>query len=302
MRESFIDFFSFTDPNVRLVVSGMILISISSALVGCFAFLRKKALVGDAVAHSLLPGIAIAFMLFESKNPWVLIGGALIAGWISIALMEVIPARSKLKPDTSIALVLSVMFGLGIMLLTHIQHTGTGNQGGLDKFLFGKAASISGQDVWAFGSISVFITLLVIAFFKEFRLLAFNPDFAQSIGLPVKALGFLMNTLLVLAIIAGIQSVGVVLMVALVIAPAAAARSWTDNLMKMIFISILIAIISALVGSFISYTRTNMPTGPWIVVTLSLFTVLSLLFAPRKGVFARRQQQVKNQQKILTEN
>ena len=124
--EAFVDFFSFQDPNVRLVVLGMLFISLSSSLVGSFAFLQKKSLVGDAVAHSLLPGIAIAFMISGSKNPWVLILGALISGWVSILIMDFLTKRSKIKTDTSIALVLSVMFGLGILLLTHIQHSDFG--------------------------------------------------------------------------------------------------------------------------------------------------------------------------------
>ena len=297
-----LDFLSFKDPNIRLVVFGMLLISISSSLVGSFAFLRRKSLVGDAVAHSLLPGIAMAFVLFESKNPWILIIGALISGWISILIMDYIPLKSKIKSDTAIALVLSVMFGLGILLITYIQHAGPGNQSGLDKFLFGKAASINSQDVLAFGSISILVSVVVLLFFKEFRLMAFNPEFAASIGLPVRLLSFIMNTLMVLAIIAGIQAVGVVLMVALLIAPPAAARSWTDSLARMIFLAVFISVISAIGGSFISYTRTNMPTGPWIVMALSVFTILSLFFAPRKGVLAKVFLQRKNQEKILTEN
>lgn len=299
---SFLTFFSFSDPNVRLVVLGMILISSSAAVVGTFAFLQKKALVGDAVAHALLPGIAIAFMLSGSKNPWILIGGALISGWISLFLIEYLSHKTKLKSDASIALVLSVLFGLGILLLTHIQHSGVGNQSGLDKFLFGKAASITSDDLWAFGSVSILIIALTILFFKAFKLMSFNRDYAVTIGLPVKWLSFTLNTLLVLAIVAGIQAVGVVLMAALLIAPAAAARSWTNNLSTMIGISVVIGSLSAIVGSFISYTHANMPTGPWIVVALTFFTILSLLFAPQKGVLARVSQQKNNRKKILTEN
>ncbi len=300
--DAFIDFFSFQDPNVRLVVLGMLFISLSSSLVGSFAFLQKKSLVGDAVAHSLLPGIAIAFMLSGSKNPWVLILGALISGWISILIMDYLTKRSKIKTDTSTALVLSVMFGLGILLLTHIQHSDFGNQSGLDKFLFGKAASLTLIDIQAFGLVTLIIVALVGVFYREFKLLSFNYEFAQAIGMPVKALSFLMNTLLVLAITTGIQAVGVVLMAALLIAPAAAAKIWTYSLSKMILIAMGFALFSSLIGSFISYTYVNMPTGPWIVVILTFFTVMSLLFAPKRGVFSRMKRQRENSLKINTEN
>ena len=271
-------------------------------MVGSFAFLQKKSLVGDAVAHALLPGIAIAFMLTGSKNPWVLIVGALFSGWVSILIMDLLTKRSKLKMDTSIALVLSVMFGLGILLLTHIQHSDFGNQSGLDKFLFGNAASLNLTDVQAFGFVTLIIVVLVGVFYREFKLLAFNYDYAKTIGLPVKTMSFVMNTLLVLAITTGIQAVGVVLMAALLIAPAAAAKTWTHSLSKMIGIAMIFALFSSLLGSFISYTQANMPTGPWIVVILTLFTLLSLLFAPKRGAFARMKRQRKNSLKINTEN
>ena len=287
---------------MRLVVLGMLFISLSSSLVGSFAFLQKKSLVGDAVAHSLLPGIAIAFMISGSKNPWVLILGALISGWISILIMDFLTKRTKIKTDTSIALVLSVMFGLGILLLTHIQHSDFGNQSGLDKFLFGKAASLTLIDIQAFGLVTFVIVVLVAVFYRAFKLLSFNYEFALAIGMPVKALSFLMNTLLVLAITTGIQAVGVVLMAALLIAPAAAAKTWTYSLSKMILIAMGFALFSSVVGSFISYTYVNMPTGPWIVVILTFFTVMSLLFAPKRGVFSRMKRQRLNSLKINTEN
>jgi manganese/zinc/iron transport system permease protein len=232
----------------------------------------------------------------------VLIMGALISGWVSILIMDFLTKRSKIKTDTSIALVLSVMFGLGILLLTHIQHSDFGNQSGLDKFLFGKAASLTLIDIQAFGLVTAVIVVLVGVFYREFKLLSFNYEFAQAIGMPVKALSFLMNTLLVLAITTGIQAVGVVLMAALLIAPAAAAKIWTYSLSKMILIAMGFALFSSLLGSFVSYTYINMPTGPWIVVILTFFTVMSLLFAPKRGVFSRMKMQRLNSLKINSEN
>ncbi len=225
-----IEFFSFADPNVRTVVLGSMLLGASAAIVGCFTFLRKRALVGDAVAHSILPGVCVAYMLSGQKSPFILLAGAVTAGWLSLLAMDFIVQRTKLKTDTAIGLVLSVFFGLGILLLTHIQHSGSAGQAGLDKFLFGKAASMTRQDVLVFGATATVLLLIVLALFKEFKLVSFDPDYARSVGLPVRSLEFTLATITVLAVAVGIQAVGVVLMAALLITPAAAARFWTCDL------------------------------------------------------------------------
>lgn len=300
--DKLLEFLSFADPNVRTVSFGTMFLGMSASIVGTFAFLRKRALVGDAIAHAILPGIAIAFMLFQTKNPFVLMGGALISGWLAILLIEYLTKSTKLKPDTTIGLVLSVFFGIGILLLTTIQHSGMGNQSGLDQFLFGKAASMTESDLIAYSAVAGLLLIVVAVFFKEFKILCFNPDFAKSAGLPVRSLNFILSTITVLAISIGIQSVGVVLMAALLITPSAAARSWTSNLLVMIVLAGLAGAFSGLVGSYISYTAPNMPTGPWIVMCLSLLAMISLFFAPKRGVVARLLQQRKNQRKILSEN
>ena len=131
--EKVIDFLSFQDPTVRLVVAGTVLLSISAAVVGCFAYLRKRALVGDALAHSLLPGVAMAFLFSGQKDPWLLLLGAMISGWLALGAMELIQQHTKLASETSIALVLSVFFGFGVLLLTYLQHHGGGDQAGLGQ-------------------------------------------------------------------------------------------------------------------------------------------------------------------------
>ena len=230
-------FLSFSDPNVLFVVLGTMLLGASSAIVGCFSFLRKRALVGDAIAHSILPGVCLAFMVSGSKNPLYLIIGAFITGWLSLLLIDGITRTTKLKSDTAIGIILSVFFGVGILLLTSIQHSGNASQAGLDKFLFGKAASLTKDDVYVFGTIAAILILVVILFYKEFKLISFNPDYAKVIGLPVRFLEFMLATITVLAVAVGIQAVGVVLMAALLITPASGARFWTDKLGVMILIA-----------------------------------------------------------------
>jgi len=300
--QQLIEFLSFSDPNARVVTIGTVFIGMSAAMVGSFAFLRKRSLIGDAIAHAILPGIALSFMVTQSKSPVILMTGALISGWLAMLLIEGISKNSKLKPDTSIGLVLSVFFGIGILLLTHIQHSGAGNQAGLDQFLFGKAASMTFDDLKAYLAVAALLLLVLFLFYKEFKLLAFNPEFAEISGLPVKNLRFVLSSITVLAIATGIQSVGVVLMAALLITPAAAARSWTESLFTMLILAGLAGAASGLVGSYISYTAPNMPTGPWIVMSLSFIALISILFAPKKGLLPKLRRQSENRKKIISEN
>ncbi|MFP4096737.1 MAG: iron chelate uptake ABC transporter family permease subunit [Cyclobacteriaceae bacterium] len=296
------DFFSFSDPNVRLVTLGAMLLGGSAAIVGCFTFVRKRALVGDAIAHSVLPGVCLAFILSGEKHPLILLSGAALTGWLSLLAIDFIVNHSKLKTDTAIGAVLSVFFGLGILLLTSIQRSGRANQAGLDKFLFGKAASMSTQDVYTFGAVALLLLLLVFLFYKEFKLLSFDADFARTIGLPVRFLEFLLATITVLAVATGIQAVGVVLMAALLITPAAAARFWTDQMLLMIVLSAVFGVLAGLFGSWVSYTAPSMPTGPWIVMLLSFVALVSVLLAPGRGLLARQRQQRINRKKMLLEN
>ncbi|SMD31896.1 manganese/zinc/iron transport system permease protein [Reichenbachiella faecimaris] len=300
--EDLITFFSFQNPNIRYVTGGSVLLAISSALVGCFTFLKKKALVGDAVAHAVLPGICLAFLISGTKNPIYLITGAFITGWLSLILIDVITRKSKIKEDTAIGLILSVFFGIGILLLTMIQHSGNAAQTGLDSFLFGKAAALVGQDLMIFSVISICLLLGVILFYKEFALISFDEDFAKSIGFPVKRLELALTTLTVLAVVTGIQAVGVVLMAAMLITPAAAARFWTNKLNIMLLLAAIFGAFSGVSGAYISYVAPSMPTGPWIVMVISMIAIVSFFVAPEKGILYKLVRQSKIKKRILSEN
>ncbi|HNP16786.1 MAG TPA: iron chelate uptake ABC transporter family permease subunit [Fulvivirga sp.] len=300
--ETFIDFFSFTDPNVRYVVLGSILITASSAIVGTFTFLKKKALVGDAVAHAVLPGVCLSFIVYGEKNPLVLIIGAFITGWLALTLIDIISSKSKIKEDTAIGLILSVFFGVGIFLLTIIQKSGNAAQSGLDQFLFGKAASLVGSDLVTFSLVSVILLIAVYVFFKEFTLIAFDKDFASTIGLPIKTMELILTTLTVLAVVVGIQAVGVVLMAAMLITPAAAARFWTEKIQVMIWLAAIFGAFSGLSGAYISYVAPSMPTGPWIVIVISTIAFFSFFFAPKRGIIIRYLTQKRIQRHIVDEN
>src|SRR5690554_3081480 len=153
--QAIIDFFSFSDPNIRYVVLGSMLLAASSAIVGVFIVLKKKALIGDAVSHSVLPGICAAFLFAGTKNISLMIVGAFISGWLAIVIIDYITNNSKIKKDAAISIILTVFFGLGVVMLTHIQHSGYASQSGLESFIFGNAAALIGNDVIVFSIIAI---------------------------------------------------------------------------------------------------------------------------------------------------
>lgn len=273
------DFFSFSDPNVRNVLLGTILLSTSSAMIGTFALLKGKTLISDAIAHAVLPGICLAFFLTGDKNSIWLIISAFITGWLASIVINQITTHSKIKQDTAIAIVASVAFGFGSFLLSILQHSGQASQGGLKSFLLGSAATLLREDVVVLLWLSSIIFLVLFLFFKEFMIVAFDRLFAQSIGLPVKKIDFLFTSLMVLAIVIGIRAVGVVLMSAILITPATTARFWTAKMTYIMLFATLIALFSSLAGTFISYTIPSMPTGPWIVLIMSLVAYFSFLIS-----------------------
>lgn len=300
--EHVVDFLSFSDPNVRYVVLGTVLLSASAAMVGSFILLQKKALVGDAVAHSVLPGICAAFLFAGTKNTPLMLLGAFITGWLALVTIDYLTARSKIKKDAAIGLVLSVFFGAGIVMLTYIQQSGNAAQSGLDNFIFGKAAALIGSDLLVFSILAAVILITVSIFFKTFTLIAFDRAFAQALGYPVGRLDLLLTSLTVLAVITGITAVGVVLMAAMLITPPAAARYWTDNIRRMVLIAVAFGALAGLSGAFISYVAPSMPTGPWMVVVSSFIAFFSFFFAPKKGIVPKLFTQYKNRRIIAEEN
>jgi len=267
------------DPIFIKVLIGTLLLAASSSVVGVFSFLKGESLVGDAIAHALLPGVVLAFIIGDGRNPVFLILGALVAGLTAHYGISFLEQRTKLKGDTAISLVLSTFFGFGIMLLSAVQRTGQGQQAGLERFLLGKAAAITLSDLYVFGALALVLLASVALFFKGFQLMTFNEDFAAAIGLPIQLIRFVFTVLTVLAVTVGIQSVGVVLILSSVFAATA-----------------------AVVGTIISASLPKMPTGPWIVLALGGIAFISLLIAPENGWLPRRKRARGNQLKTQREN
>jgi len=295
-------FFSLTDANVRIVVAGSVLLGAIAGAFGCFTFLQKRSLIGDAIAHSTLPGVAFAFLILGEKQlHWLLLGAA-ISGWLGALAFNAIVRYSKLKLDAALGIVLSVFFGLGIIMLTFIQKSGAGAQSGLDKFLFGQAAAIGRADVLILAISGVVMLLALLALYGRLKLLTFDSGFAASLGINVGLLQFILTTLLVVTVTIGLQAVGVVLMSAILIIPAAAARQWTDKLSKMILLSALFGMISGILGAYISFLKPHFPTGPWIVIVAALIFSLSILFAPQRGLVSRLRRHLHNRRSMTQDH
>ena len=295
-------FFSAENYTLFVVGIGSGILCFASGVVGTFTYLRKRALIGDVISHSVLPGVAIAFMLTGVKNPFYFLIGAVISGLLAIWIVDYVQAKSKLKPDAILALTLSVFFGLGIVLLTKIQHSGNDAQSGLDSFLFGKAASMSIADVKLFSIIAVINIACILIFLRGFSLVSFDESYARSVGFNVKFLKSFLALLTVLTVAIGVQAVGVVLMAALLITPPAGARFLTNSIIRMLMYAGLFGFLSGVIGVFISYSGTGMPTGPWIVVVLSLFTITAIMLGKQRGVIARLKLRKGNHIKINNEN
>jgi len=259
-------------------------------------------LLGDAVAHAALPGIALAFLITGSRETWALTIGAAILGWVGALLVIAIRRTTRIKEDTALGLVLSVFFGFGLLLLTFIQKRPNSSQAGLDKFLFGQAATLLISDVWLIVALGAAAFAVIMIFWKEFKLLCFDADYGATLGLPMRLLDIALTTTLVIAIVAGLQTVGVILMSAMVVAPAAAARQWTNRLGVMVALAAAFGATAGIGGAIASSTAAGLPTGPMIVVCLSLIAAASLLLAPARGIVWRALRERRNRAQFAAAN
>lgn len=272
------------DYTLRNVALGSAVLGIVSGVLGSFAVLRRQGLMGDALSHAALPGVCLAYMVTGTKTPLVLMLGAAVAGWLGMLAILQIVRRTKIDSGSALGIVLTVFFGFGVVLLTIIQKSNDANQAGLDKFLFGQAAALVQEQVVTMSVLGALALLVVWVLFKEFKLLSFDPEFAGTLGMKTHFLGTVLTGLLVVAIVIGLNTVGVVLMSAMLVAPAAAARQWTHSLSRMVLYAGLIGAGSGLVGSVFSVVEEKVPTGPAIVICLGIVVVLSLLFGSAQGL------------------
>ncbi len=277
----------FTDYTLRTITLGTAVLGAICGMLGSFAVLRKQSLLGDAISHAALPGIAIAFLIIETKNSSVFLLGALISGLIGTFWIRGITSKTHLKSDTALGLILSLFFGFGMLLLTYIQKMPNANQAGLESYLFGQAATLLESDVWLMIIITGISLIILLLFWKELKLLLFDADYTKTLGFNTKFLDILITSFIVIAIVLGLQTVGVVLMSAMLLAPAAAARQWTNNLATMVVIAAIFGASSGVLGTAISASHNNLSTGPVIVLVAGVFVLFSFIFSPERGLLFR---------------
>lgn len=281
-----------TSYNTALVLLAASLLGASGGLAGVFALLRKRSLISDAIGHAALPGIALGFLLANAMGlnehalP-LLLGGAALTGLLATMMIHAIKQHTRLSEDTAIATALAVFFGLGAVLLSHIQSLPVGGQAGLNSFLLGTTAAISANEALAIAILALLVCAAVMLLFKEFRLLAFDQAFAAALGYPVQRLDLLLMGVLLLVVALGLKTVGLILIVAIVILPPAAARFWTDDTRALCLLSALFGAVSGATGALLSALMDHMPTGGAIVLSAGALLLISLIFSPRRGLLAQ---------------
>ncbi|GIP31837.1 metal ABC transporter permease [Paenibacillus sp. J2TS4] len=270
--------------NAQWVLFSTLILGMASGIIGCLAYWKRQSLMSDALSHAALPGVVIGFAILGVKNLPVMIMGAAVSALVGAVIIQWIRSSSRVKEDAAMGIVLSVFFGLGIMLLTFVNRTAGGSQSGLDSFIFGQAASMVRKDVYTMIGLGILVLLIAFIAFKEWKIFLFDPHFSKGLGLSSRWMDGLYLGVLVLVIVIGIQAVGVILMAALLIIPAVSARYWTDSFKWMMVWSALFGGGAGMAGTFISTLGKGWPTGPFIVIAASALFVVSLTLGVRKGL------------------
>jgi manganese/zinc/iron transport system permease protein len=296
-----------SEYTVQVVGGGLALLGAVAGVIGTFAVVRRQSLQGDAISHAALPGVALAFLL-GGRSPVALVLGGAVAGWVAMRLVSGIVRRSRIPFDTALAGALAVFFGAGLTLMTYLQKLAArpptndferwakpaanatiGH--GLERYLFGQAAFLNEADLWTIALLGGGAVLVAVLCWKEFKLVSFDPDFAASVGYQTRLIDALLTTLVVVSVVIGLQSVGVVLMSALLVAPATAARQWTNRLGVMALLAAVFGAVSGFGGEVLSHVFSGegrtLPTGPTVVLCASAVVVVSLLVGSKRGLVWR---------------
>jgi manganese/zinc/iron transport system permease protein len=277
--------------NTTIVLLGVTLLGIAGGVVGVFALLRKRALMADALSHATLPGVALAFLLavalgFSGRSlPLLLVGGA-ATGVLGVLCVQALLRFSRLREDAAIGIVLSVFFGVGVVLLSVVQNSPSGNAAGLNHFIYGQTAAMRVPDALLMSAIAAGSVVLAIVFLKEFAVVCFNDAFARVGGWPVSMIDLVMMALVVVVVVAGLQAVGLILVIAMLILPPVAARFWTERLWLLVVLAGLIGGLSGYFGATISALLPRKPAGAVIVLTSGVIFAFSMFLAPSRGVLA----------------
>ncbi|WP_022819667.1 metal ABC transporter permease [Fusobacterium russii] len=286
----------------KVVTIGCALLAMISAIIGNFAVLKRESLLGDGVAHASLAGVCMAFLLTGKKEMYILLLGALIVGLICVSLIHYIQLYSKIKFDSAIALILSSFFGLGLVLLTYLKKIPGAKKAGLNRFIFGQASTLVVKDIYFILTIGFILLFIVILFWKEIKISIFDKEYAKTLGIDSDKIRFLVSILIVMNIILGIQIAGVILITAMIVAPAVAARQWSNSLLIVVILSGIFGFLSGAFGAIISTLDTSLPTGPLIVMNSSFFVIFSLIFSNKEGIVVKLYKNYKRNKEIREKN
>ncbi|MEM6328875.1 MAG: iron chelate uptake ABC transporter family permease subunit [Planctomycetota bacterium] len=295
---------------VPKIAAGAALLGATGGVVGAFAVLRRRSLLGDTLAHAALPGICIAHLLLATRDLWALSVGALLAGLLGVVCVTAIPKWTRTREDAALGLVLSTFFGVGVVLLSIAQQRPTGAQAGLDSFLFGEVAALRGRDVRVLAVVAAVSLAATAVFFKELKLLCFDEGFAAAQGWPTYTLDLAVMSGVALVTIVCLPVCGVVLMAAVLIFPCVTARYWSNRLGVVLLLSAVLGAAAAALGvlsdqieaALFTASPGGLPPGPMIVLVSGLFFAASLLAAPERGLIARGVQTLRTRVEVVTDH
>ena len=272
--------------NFIIIVVSTVLLGFSSGIMGSINFWSKKSLIAEVLTHAMLPGIVLSFIVTLNKSPYVLVIGAFLSAYLSSYTVSWIQRNSNLSKDAIMAIVLSSFFGLGTVLLVYIQDKNL-DIAGLDAYLFGQTVALTSEDLVLIAGTFILVFLVSFVYRKQIILYTYNKDYFKSMGFSERRINLIINFLTVLVLAVGIKSVGIILMSAFLISSAAASSFWNIRVTPFIFISCLVSTLSVVGGSIVSSTYTASPAGPWIVIFLFGFTLLSALVNKNNGLIVQ---------------
>ena len=273
-----------TQYSFIVVAIGTMLLAMATGIVGTISILKGQSLIGDAVGHASLPGIILAFMISGRKSSLILMLGAIVAGIVAFLLIQIISEGSKIEADTAMAVILSAMFGMGMVLKSYIQGNQKiqgASQSGLASYIFGQAAYILREDVYIILAVSVISLALFILFYKEIKVYVFDMVYAYTIGINSRLTSLLIMIITMILIAAGLKAVGAILISSMLITPAVTGLQWSKSYEKVLMIAAVTGAVSAFLGTFISSAIKGFSTGPSIILIMSVIALFSVLFAPR---------------------
>lgn len=287
MWEQALRFFSFRDDGLKVALAGCMLLGLNCGLLGGFIVVRRLSLVGDTLSHAVLPGVALGFLWSMSKDPVAILIGATLVGALAMLVVNVISRTTKLKQDTALGLVLSSFFAVGLCLEAFILRLPVGNKSGFDKFFFGQAAAISEEDLWLLSGTTVVTLVFLVVCYRGLLTLSFHRGYGETLGLPMSWLHHALMLFTSFAVVTAMQAVGVVLVSAMLIIPAATAYLLTDRMHRLLIYAAVFGVLTAALGAFFSFLGNNLPTGPFMVLAGAVFFLAAFLGSPRHGWLVR---------------